>query len=68
MKRHEACAHLRPDYNRLEVAHHIVRDPVTDEISWEPSSMEEELRRLGLIADQPCKKDMANKKIPGATR
>lgn len=49
MRRSEPCAHLRPDYNRLEVAHHIRRDPVTDEISWEPSRMEDELRRLGLI-------------------
>lgn len=50
MKRSEPCAHLRPDYNRLEVAHHVRRDPVTDEISWEPSSMEEELHRLGLVS------------------
>ena len=48
MKRGEYCAHLRPDYNRLEVAHHIKRDPVTDEISWEPTGMQEELIRLGL--------------------
>lgn len=49
MKRHEPCAHLRPDYDRLEVAHHIRRDPVTDEISWEPSGMMQELARLGLV-------------------
>jgi hypothetical protein len=47
--RGEPCAHLRPDYNRLEVAHHIKRDPITDEISWEPSTMEDELIRLGLV-------------------
>jgi len=52
MKRSEPCAHLRPDYSRLEVAHHIVRDPDTYEISWEPSSMEDELVRLGLIPKQ----------------
>lgn len=49
MKRNQPCAHLRPDYSRLEVAHHIVRDPITDEISWEPSSMVDELRHLGLL-------------------
>jgi len=49
MKRNEPCNHLRPDYDRLEVAHHIRRDPVTDEISWEPTRMMDELRRLGLV-------------------
>lgn len=49
MKRNEPCAHLRPDYDRLEVAHHIVRHPITDEISWEPHSLEDQLRKLGLI-------------------
>lgn len=49
MRRSEPCAHLRPDYNRLEVAHHIRRDPHTDEISWEPTRMMDELRRLGLV-------------------
>lgn len=49
MKRHEPCAHLRPDYDRLEYAHHIRRHPVTDEISWEPTSMMLELQRLGLV-------------------
>lgn len=50
MRRNEACAHLRPDYNRLEVAPYIVRDAVTDEVSWEPHGIESELMRLGLIA------------------
>lgn len=50
MKRHEPCAHLRPDYSRMELAHYIVRDPDTGEISWEPTAIEDELRRLGLIA------------------
>lgn len=48
MKRNEPCAHLRPAYDRLEVAHYIRRDPVTYEISWEPTRMMDELRRLGL--------------------
>lgn len=56
MKRNEPCAHLRPDYNRLEVAHHIKRDPETYEISWEPSSMQEELIRLGLWS--ACENDI----------
>lgn len=49
MKRHEPCAHLRPDYDRLEKAHYIIRDPETDEILWEPTGLEVELARLGLI-------------------
>ena len=34
----------------MELAHYIVRDPDTGEISWEPTAIEDELRRLGLIA------------------
>lgn len=49
MRRSEPCAHLRPAYDRLEVAHHICRDPVTAEISWEPTRMINELKRLGLV-------------------
>lgn len=63
MKRNEPCAHLRPAYDRMEVAHHIVKDPDTGEISWEPSSIENELARLGLIAPktyQLCKKSSAD--------
>ena len=63
MKRHEPCAHLRPDYDRLEKAHHIVKDPDTGEISWEPTGIENELMRLGLIANkeyQPRKYRMAD--------
>ena len=62
MKRHEPCTHLRPSYDRLEVAHHIIRDPDTGEISWEPTAIEDELRRLGLIAQnakQPCARSVA---------
>lgn len=40
---------LRPDYQRLADAHHIKRDPVTDEISWEPSVIEARLREAGLL-------------------
>lgn len=50
MKRSEPCAHLRPDYDKLENAHYIWRDTETDEISWEPTGIENELIRLGLIA------------------
>jgi hypothetical protein len=50
MKRNEPCTHLRPDYNRLELSHYIQRDPDTGEVSWEPTGIEDELRRLGLIA------------------
>lgn len=50
MKRDKPCAHLRPDYDRLEKAHYIHKDPDTGEISWEPHTMEDDLARLGLIA------------------
>jgi hypothetical protein len=33
----------------MEVAHHITRHPVTDEITWEPTQLERELERMGLI-------------------
>jgi hypothetical protein len=49
MRRGQPCAHLQPDYNRLEDAYYIQRHPVTDEISWPPTRMEDELRKLGLI-------------------
>lgn len=52
MKRNEPCAHLRPDYDRLELAQYIVLDPETREISWEPTAIEDELRRLGLLDDR----------------
>ena len=56
MRRGEPCAHLRPDYDRLEVAHHIKRDPITDEISWPPTNMKDELIRLGLWS--ACENDI----------
>lgn len=40
---------LRPDYQRLADAHHIKRNPYTDEISWAPSSIEQSLREAGLL-------------------
>ena len=40
---------LRPDLKRVANAHHIRRNPVTDEISWEPSTIEAQLRELKLI-------------------
>ena len=40
---------LRPDYQRLADAHHIKRNPRTDEISWAPSSIEARLREAGLL-------------------
>ena len=52
MKRDQPCAHLRPDYSRLDDASYIKRDPITDEISWPPTRMEDELMRLGLIPKQ----------------
>jgi hypothetical protein len=33
----------------MEIAHYIRRDPDTGEVSWEPTGIEEELIRLGLI-------------------
>ncbi len=49
MKRNEPCAHLRPDYDRLEQAHYITIDPETGEVSWPPTGIEEDLIRLGLV-------------------
>jgi len=49
MRRNQPCAHMRPDYNRLEDAYYITRNPVTDEISWPPTRLLDELRKLGLV-------------------
>lgn len=38
-----------PDPQRMADAHHIKRDPHTDEISWPPSRMEEMLKEMKLI-------------------
>jgi len=51
MRRNEPCAHLRPDYDRLEQAHHIKTDPETGEISWPPIGIKLDLKRLGLITE-----------------
>jgi len=53
MKRNKPCPHLRPDYDRLDDAFYITRDPTTDEVSWPPTRMEDELRRLGLLHPSP---------------
>jgi hypothetical protein len=44
---------LVPDPDRLAEAHHVTRDPVTDEISWPPSRMADMLRELKLIDKDP---------------
>jgi hypothetical protein len=43
---------LVPDPDRLADAHHVHRDPVTDEISWPPSRMADVLRELKLIDEE----------------
>lgn len=40
---------LRPAYDRLANAHHIKRDPVTDEITFKPVSLEQRIREAGLV-------------------
>jgi len=42
---------LVPDPQRLADADHVKRDPLTDEISWPPSTMVDVLRELKLIID-----------------
>jgi hypothetical protein len=49
MRRGAPCAHLRPDYDRMEQAHYITVDPATGEISWPPTRIEDELKALGLL-------------------
>lgn len=44
-----AAGILQPDWARLEEAHLVKRNPVTDEISWPPTSLEDVLRKAGLI-------------------
>lgn len=43
---------LIPAPDRLADAHHVRRDPVTDEISWPPSRMAAILRELKLINEK----------------
>ena len=52
MRRGQKCAHLQPDYARLEDAFYITRDPDTDEVSWPPTRMMDELHRLGLVGPE----------------
>lgn len=40
---------LQPDWSRLEEAHQIKRDPVTDEITWGAVNLEDQLRKAGLL-------------------
>ncbi len=49
MRKNQPCAHLRPDYARIDDAAYVHRDPDTAEVSWPPTHMEDELRRLCLI-------------------
>lgn len=49
VKKNAPCAHLRPDYARLDDANYVHRNPETGEVSWPPTRMADELRRLGLI-------------------
>ena len=48
---------LVPDPDRLAAAHHVKRNPVTDEISWPPSRMAAVLRNLKLIEDKDLDHD-----------
>lgn len=41
--------HLRPAYDRLADAAYVKRDPVTDEVSWPASCLEDDLKRAGLL-------------------
>ena len=43
---------LMPDPERLAEAHHVRRNPATDEISWPPSRMTAVLRELKLIDEK----------------
>jgi hypothetical protein len=41
-----------PDADRMADAHHVRRNPVTDEVSWPPSRMAVVLRELKLISEK----------------
>ena len=43
---------MLPDPDRVADAHHVKRDPVTDEISWPPDTMAAVLRALKLIDEK----------------
>ena len=44
---------MLPDPDRVADAHHVKRNPVTDEISWPPLRMAAVLRELKLIDKDP---------------
>jgi hypothetical protein len=46
-----------PDADRMADAHHVRRDPVTDEVSWPPSRMAAILRELKLINEKETDHD-----------
>jgi hypothetical protein len=48
---------LVPNPERLAEAHHVRRDPVTDEVSWPPSRMAAVLRELKLIDEKDLDHD-----------
>jgi len=48
---------LVPDPERLAEAHHVRRDPDTDEIPWPPSRMAAVLRELKLIDEKDLDRD-----------
>ena len=48
---------LVPDPDRLAEAHHVRRNPATDEISWPPSRMAAALRELKLIDEKDLDHD-----------
>lgn len=43
---------LVPDLQRLADAHHVRRDPATDEITWPPDTMAAILRDLKLTEEK----------------
>lgn len=43
---------MLPDPERMATAHHIRRDPDTNEISWPPTRMSTLLRDLALILNE----------------
>jgi hypothetical protein len=53
---YDACG-LAPDPERLAEAHHVRRDPATDEVSWPPSRMAAVLRELKLIDEKDLDHD-----------
>ena len=48
---------MMPDPQRLDDAHHVRRNPVTDEVSWPPTRMADVLRELKLISKEDLDHD-----------